>query len=402
MKLKPSVKEAMKLLHIDKLKKNQLKPINTILDGNDILVIAPTSFGKSLIYQIPALIQHDTLTIVLEPLLVLIHDQVQKLQDLGVSATYLDSTQSEAEQRDIVAALHDRDIQILYLAPERLDTGILSQIEQTNQIGMIVVDECHCVVSWGHTFRESYLTIGEYIDGLKKHPVVVALSASALPDDLPEIMELLSMRETKIVKMKLYRSNLRFMKRMTSSRQEQLKELKHCLKKYRQDTAIVFCNTKEHAEGVAKELKKVYPSEVIVYHSRNKRQEKEMLSGEKHIIVATSALSMGVDVRNVDLVVHYNMPMSLADYYQMAGRAGRDGQDARSVLLYNPDDYYTNHAMLRDIEDKSAKKTALARLDEMKEFCEDEKHCMVKSLLQALGDSYDHKCRYCTNCQRGK
>lgn len=127
-----------------------------------------------------------------------------------------------------------------------------------------------------------------------------------------------------------------------------------------------------------------------------------MLSGENHIIVATSTLSMGVDVRNVDLVIHYNMPMSLADYYQMAGRAGREGQDARSILLYNPDDYYTNRALLRGIEDATVKKAMLARLDEMKEFCEDKKHCMVKAILRALGDSYDHKCRYCTNCQRGR
>lgn len=402
MKLRPSVKRAMKLLRIDKLKKNQVKPINAILDGNDTMVIAPTSYGKSLIYQIPAVIQKDALTVVIEPLLALIHDQVEKLQNLGISAAYLDSTQSKSDRERVMKALHRGSVQLLYLAPERIESNILSEVEENNHIGMVVVDECHCVVSWGHTFRESYLTIGKYIDRLKYRPVVVALSATALPEDRSEIMELLSMWETTIFEVDLYRSNLRFMKRMTPSRRQQLKELKHCLKKYRRNTAIVFCSTREHAEGVASELKKLYPDDVMVYHSRNKRQEKEMLSGEKSIIVATSALSMGVDVRNVDLVIHYNMPMSLADYYQMAGRAGREWQGARSILLYNPDDYYTNRAMLRDIEDKSVKKTALARLDDVKEFCEDKKHCMVRALLQALGDPYDHECRYCTNCQRGK
>ena len=402
MKLKPCVKEAMEQLHIERLKKNQIKPINAILDGRDTMVIAPTSYGKSLLYLIPAVIQTDAVSVVIEPLLALIHDQVQKLQALGISATYLDSTQSKSEREDIMAALHDGAVQIFYLAPERLETGILSEIEENNKIGMIVVDECHCVVSWGQTFRESYLTIGESIDRLEERPVVVALSATALPEDRPEIMELLSMREVKTFEMSMYRSNLSFMKRMTPSRKEQFNELKRCLKKYRKHTAIVFCSTKQYAESVAGELRKKYPNEVIVYHSREKSQEKAMLSGEKHIIVATSALSMGVDVRNVDLVIHYNMPMSLADYYQMAGRAGRDWQGARSILLYNPDDYSTNRAMLHDIEDKDVKKTMYARLDEMKEFCEDKKHCMVKSLLQALGDSYDHKCRYCTNCQRGK
>jgi len=400
MKLKPSVKEAMQQLAIDKLKRNQIKPINSILNGHDTMVIAPTSYGKSLIYQIPAIIQKKKLTVVIEPLLALIHDQVEKLQSCGISAAYLDSTQTNEEQRSVMKDLRKGNVQILYMAPERLEKNILAQIEKKNKIGIIAVDECHCVATWGNTFREAYLAIGDYIAGLKKRPVVVALSASILPKDRPIIMELLSMRKVKMFEMSLYRSNLRFMKRMVSSRKEQLKELMHCLKEYRKRTAIVFCSTIEHTEGVAGELKKLYPGDVIVYHSRKKHQEKKMLSGKSHIIVATSALSMGVDVRNVDLVIHYNMPMSLADYSQMAGRAGREGQNARSILLYNPDDYYTNRAMLCDIEEKSVKKTMLARLDEMKEFCEDEKHCMVKSLLQALGDSYDHECRYCTNCQR--
>lgn len=400
MKIRPSVKKAIEQLHIEKLRKNQLKVINAILDGNDTMVIAPVSYGKSLLYQIPAVIQKDSMTIVIEPLLALIHDQVKKLQELGISAAYLDSTQSNHEREEIIDNLHNGKIQILYLAPERLETDILSWIEQHNQIGMVVVDECHCVATWGYTFRESYLKIGEYIDQLKQHPVVVALSATALPGDRPKIMELLSMRDAKTFEMSLYRSNLRFMKRMTLSRKEKLKELKYCLKKYRKNTAIVFCSTIEHTEKVAEVLKEKYPDDVMIYHSREKRQEKEMLSGKKHIIVATSALSMGVDVRNVDLVIHYNMPMSLADYYQMAGRAGRDGQGARSILLYDPADYRTNAAMLHDIESEKVKRTMQARLDEMKEFCEDEKHCMVKSLLRALGDTYDHKCRYCTNCQK--
>lgn len=221
MKLRPSVKEAMKLLHIEKLKKKQIKPINAILDGHDTMVIAPTSFGKSLIYQIPAVIQRDAITIVLEPLLALIHDQVQKLQSLGISAAYLDSTQSKAERKSVMESLRNGEVQILYLAPERLDTGILSQIEKNNKIGMIVVDECHCVVSWGYSFREAYLKIGEYIDRLKKHPVVVALSATALPEDRPMIMELLSKREVKTFEESLYRSKLTLMKHTVSSRKVQ-------------------------------------------------------------------------------------------------------------------------------------------------------------------------------------
>lgn len=392
MKIRKSVKRAMHLLQIEKLRKNQLKPINEILDGHDTMVIVPTSFGKSLLYLIPALTQDTGITIVIEPLLALIHDQVHKLRKLGISASYLDSTQSKSEQRTVIDDLRKCRAKILYVAPERLETGILSWIEEYSQIKIIVVDECHCVVSWGDTFRDAYRSIGEYIDSLKHRPVIVALSATAIPEDRPRIMKLLSMRKVKEFAVNLYRSNLSLMKKNVPSGYGHLSELKKCLKKYHRHTTIVFCNTKAATENVAKELKKIYRSEVMAYHSRCKEQEQDMLSGKKHIIVATSALSMGVDIRDVDLVIHYNMPMSLADYYQMAGRAGREGQH-RSILLYDPDDYTENYWLLRHIDDKKARNRVLKRLDEMKEFCEDEEQCMVITLLNALGDSHENACR---------
>ena len=402
MKIRKSVKRAMHLLQIEKLRRNQLKPINEILDGHDTMVIAPTSFGKSLLYLIPALTLDTGITIVIEPLLALIHDQVYRLRKLDISASYLDSTQSKSEQSTVMDDLRKCRVKILYVAPERLETGILSWIEEYSQIKIIVVDECHCVVSWGDTFRDAYRSIGEYIDSLKHRPVIVALSATAIPEDRPRIMKLLSMRSAKEFAVSLYRSNLSLMKKNVPSGYGHLSELKKCLKKYHRHTTIVFCNTKAATENVAKELKKIYRSEVMAYHSRCKEQEQDMLSGKKHIIVATSALSMGVDIRNVDLIIHYNMPISLADYYQMAGRAGREGQHGRSILLYDPDDYTENYWLLRQIDDKKASDRALKRLDEMKEFCEDEEQCMAITLLNALGDSRKNACRYCTNCQKGR
>lgn len=402
MKIRSNIKQAMETLKIEKLRKNQLKPINAILDGHDTMVIAPTSFGKSLLYLIPALTQDTGITIVIEPLLALIHDQVHKLRKLNISASYLDSTQSKSEQRTVIDDLRKCRVKILYVAPERLEAGILSWIEAFNQIKIIVVDECHCVVSWGDTFRDAYRSIGEYIDSLEYHPVIVALSATAIPEDRPRIMKLLSMRSVKEFAVSLYRSNLSLMKKNVASGYGHLSGLKKCLKKYHRHTTIVFCNTKAAAENVAKALKKIYRSEVMAYHSRCKEQEQDMLSGKKHIIVATSALSMGVDIRDVDLVIHYNMPMSLADYYQMAGRAGREGQHARSILLYDPDDYTENRWLLKQIDDKKARDRALKRLDEMKEFYEDEEQCMAITLLNALGDPRENACRYCTNCQKGR
>lgn len=402
MKTRKSVKKAMHLLQIEKLRRNQLKPINAILDGHDTMVIAPTSFGKSLLYLIPALTQDTGITIVIEPLLALIHDQVHKLRKLGISASYLDSTQSKSEQETVIDDLRKCRVKILYVAPERLETGILSWIEKFSQIKIIVVDECHCVTTWGSTFRDAYQSIGKYIDSLEHHPVIVALSATAIPEDRTRMVKLLSMRSVKEFAVSLYRSKLSLMKKNVTSGYGHLSELKKCLKKYHRHTTIVFCNTKAATENVAKELKKIYRGEVMAYHSRCKEQEQDMLSGKKHIIVATSALSMGVDIRDVDLVIHYNMPMSLADYYQMAGRAGREGQHARSILLYDPDDYNENRWLLKQIDDKKDRARALKRLDEMKEFCEDKEQCMVITLLNALGGSHENACRYCTNCQKGR
>jgi len=192
------------------------------------------------------------------------------------------------------------------------------------------------------------------------------------------------------------------MKKAISESTNRWKTLRKVMKKYHRNTTIVFCNTIETTEHVAKYLKELYPHEVAVYHSKSKKQERDMLSGEKHIIVATSALSMGVDVPNVDLVIHFNMPLSMADYYQMAGRAGREGQHSRSILFYNQTDYRQNHELIKDIEDKAFRKRALKQLDIMKEFCEDDEHCMVNTLLNTLGEPYENTCRYCTNCQKGR
>lgn len=271
MKIRPSVKKAMERLHIKEPKKNQLKIINSVLDRHDTMVIAPTSYGKSLLYQIPAVIQKDSMTIVVEPLLALIHDQVQKLQKLGIPAAYLDSTQSKRERKEVIDSLRNGKVQILYLAPERLEMGILSLIEKNNQIGIVAVDESHCIISCGQTFRESYLKIGKYIDQLKQRPVIVALSATAIPEDRPKIIELLSMREVKTFEMSLYRSNLRFMKRITTDRKEKLEELKRCLKKYRKHTAIVFCSTIEHTEKVAEEPRKESGRRNVVRRETSRR-----------------------------------------------------------------------------------------------------------------------------------
>lgn len=402
MKIRKKVKLAMEQFHIAKLRPNQLKPINRVLDGKDTLLIAATSFGKSLVAQIPAVVVRDKLTIIIEPLTALMHEQVKKLQNLGVSAAYLDSTQSKNEQQEVRELLRDRELTILYLSPERLQPECMPYEVYENDVSLVVVDECHCVTAWGHTFREAYLHIGDFIDSLKDRPTVLAMTASAPPEDWDEIIELLSMQDAKCITNSLYRSNLHFMKCSVTSRSQQLKALKKHMKKFHKHTTIVYCSTKNTVEEVTKRLEKIYPDEVAAYHSRNKKDERNMLSGKKHIIVATSALAMGVSIKNVDLVIHYNMPLSVPDYYQMSGRAGREGQKARSILIYNSSDYYSNRAMLKDIDDRDTRKTVMERLDAMKELCEDGESCIYSMILEALGEARETRCRYCTNCQKAR
>ena len=400
VKIRKEVKSAMEQLHVEKLRPNQLKPINRILDGKDTLLIAATSFGKSLIAQIPAIILKDKLTVIIEPLTALSHDQVEKLQNLGIVADYLDSTQSKDEQQRVLKMLKKRELTLLYLSPEKLNPECIPHEIYKNDIGLVVVDECHCVTFWGYTFREDYLHIGDFIDSLKHHPTVLAMTASAPPEDRSEIMELLSMQDAKCITTSLYRSNLHFMKHAVTSRSEQLKVLKKYMKKFHKHTTIIYCSTKNTVEEVAKRLKKIYPGEVVAYHSKDRRGEKDMLSGKKHIIVATSALAMGVSIRDVDLVIHYNMPLSIPDYYQMSGRAGREGQKARSILIYNSSDYQSNRYLLEDIDDPNTRKIVMERLDAMKELCEDREHCIYTMILSALGEKRKTRCRYCTNCQK--
>lgn len=407
MDIKRDVKFACNKLAIKKLRKHQQKPINAILNEQDTLSIAPTSAGKSAIYQIPAILHPDKPTLVVEPTLSLLHDQVQKLKSQGISVEYIDSTLTKSEQQKILTSFAKGNLNILYLTPERLQSESFLCALSHIRLFMLVVDECHCVLYLGYSFRESYLLIGKFVDSLSYRPVIAAFTATASEYDIEQICKLLSMKDTAIFINDLYRKNLTFIKKYAADRSVKQRLLMKYLRKYHNNSTVIYCNTKIAVDAVYEFLQKKFPGEVVKCHSamsakKRTEHELEFLTGEKTIMVATSAFGMGIDLDALDLVVHFNMPLSIIDYMQQAGRAGRNGQRAHCILLYDDTDYFVSQGILSDVPDETAQKRALMRLDEIKDYCDDNDNCMAQMLLSSFGQKSKKPCNHCTNCQKSR
>ena len=405
MDIKKDIKYAQEQLGIEKLRKHQIKPINSILEGNDTMVVAPTSSGKSAVYQIPALL-FPGMTLVIEPTISLMYDQVNKLKTHGIHADRIASSIPAYEQSRILKRIKKGKLKILFVTPERIQNQKFLEAIKSVQVSLIIVDECHCVISWGYGFRYDYLAIGKFIDSLDHKPVIVALTATATSEMRLQICELLSMNQPEVFEDSLYRPNLHFIKRQFVSDEAKLQELRRLLTKHRGNSCIIYCNTKNMADAVYNEVEKWYPDDVVKCHSKingnvRKGNELQFLKGEKHIMIATSAFGLGVDQSDVDLIIHFNLPLSLIDYYQQAGRAGRAGQKAKCILLYCDNDYFVDRLILRKIDDKSARKDAIKALNKMKEYAESSE-CLTSQILSALGEKMDKPCGSCTNCQKVK
>ena len=387
------------------LKKEQVNAIKDGLDDQDLFMIAPTSFGKSAIFQILAIMESG-LTIVIVPTLSLLHDQVDQLQQRQLSVGALASDCMSYDEFGIQRALKQYGYLILYTTPESLWKLDLSDIP----VSLLVVDECHCVTSWGYGFRAAYLEIGDFLKQLPRRPQVVALTATAPVSDREKIKELLHMKHIKEYEISLYRPKLTFSVYSFVSEEKRQKELKRLLKQYSKSgdgSCIIYCNTRAQTKEIYDLVKKWYPKQVSICHSNlsngeRKRNEQAFMSGERRIMVATSAFGMGINKSDVRLIIHYNLPLSIIDYYQQAGRAGRDGGKARCILLYRKSDYDLNRWVIEQSQDPAALEHSLRALDEMKEYADDEKGCMVQRMLLALGEKLDKPCGRCTYCQKAR
>lgn len=406
MSIKKTIRQVADTIGIKgELKKEQVNAIKDGLDGQDLFMIAPTSFGKSAIFQILAIMERG-LTIVIVPTLSLLHDQVDQLQQRQLSVGALASDCMSYDEFGIQRALKQYGYLILYTTPESLWKLDLSDIP----VSLLVVDECHCVTSWGYGFRAAYLEIGDFLKQLPRRPQVVALTATAPVSDREKIKELLHMKHIKEYEISLYRPKLTFSVYSFVSEEKRQKELKRLLKQYSKSgdgSCIIYCNTRAQTKEIYDLVKKWYPKQVSICHSNlsngeRKRNEQAFMSGERRIMVATSAFGMGINKSDVRLIIHYNLPLSIIDYYQQAGRAGRDGGKARCILLYRKSDYDLNRRVIEQSQDPAALEHSLRALDEMKEYADDEKGCMVQRMLLALGEKLDKPCGRCTYCQKAR
>lgn len=403
MDVKRNIKYAQKLLGIDQLNKQQIESINAVLEGMDVISIAPTGAGKSAIYQVLANL-YNGLSIIIEPTISLIYDQVQKLKSLNISAERIDSSMTAKERSIVWEEVKNGNLKMLFITPERLSDQKFADAVKEIKISMIAIDEAHCITVWGYGFRSAYLGIGGYIDSLAERPAVVALTATAPEKMRMDISQLLALQNPKILVSSLYRPNIQYIKRAFTSDHEKLKVLKNLLKKHTSGSCIVYCNTKKMTDSVYEKILEWYPDDVTKCHSNlksvsRKANELVFMSGEKRIMVATSAFGMGIDQQNVDLVIHFNLPLSLIDYYQQSGRAGRAGQKSKCVLLYCENDYIVNMMLLENIQDESARKDAFQALDRMKEYA-DSSSCLTQQILCELGEKKEKPCGRCTNCQK--
>lgn len=412
MRTSITTQKAQAQLGIKKLRKHQIKPIQSILDGYDTMVIAPTSAGKSAIYQLPALIKAKDRqwTLVIEPTLALIGDQVQKLQEKGIAAESI-TGRNGLDHDKIFQEIWNGQITLLYTTPEQLQTRRLREVMQANNPWLVVIDEAHCVTVWGYTFRPKYLQIKHQIAQLKRRPVIAAFTATAPHDDQKDIQELLGMQHTDIYSMSLRRENITLLKEdctgLDIDQHQRLKRVGHYIRKYGEDgRVVVYCSSRRNVDIVTNYLKDKFSgvAKCHAYMDEDERakQEFQFICGKKRIMVATTAFGMGVDVSDIRLVLHFNLPLSVIDYYQQIGRAGRDGNPAHAVLLYAKEDLDLNrHILDHGGYAPKLEKWLHCRLDEMANVAASDS-CMVRQVLGALGEESSTNCNRCTNCQRAR
>ena len=380
--------------------------IDALLAGQDVLAVMPTGAGKSACYQIPAVLRRGV-TLVVSPLISLMQDQVAALREAGIPAACIHSGQAEETYREIVSSALDGAFRILYVAPERLETDSFLHLALRLDVGLVAVDEAHCVSQWGQDFRPSYLKIADFLARLPRRPVVGAFTATATEQVKADIAALLGLRDPLALTTGFDRPNLYFAVARPRDKERYVEEyiLDHPGK-----SGIVYCATRKSVESLCRQLRAAgIPA--TRYHAgleageRQKNQE-DFVYDRRRVMVATNAFGMGIDKSNVSFVLHYNMPKNLENYYQEAGRAGRDGEKAECILLFSLGDVQTARYFIDNNTDNedltpaqagTVRARELERLDRMVAYCKTTR-CLRGVLLEYFGEHHPGKCGNCGNC----
>ena len=390
----------------DEFREGQEELIDNILSGKDTLGIMPTGAGKSLCFQIPALLLQG-ITLVISPLISLMKDQVSALNQAGVHAAFLNSSLTYNQYRLALQYAKEGRYKIIYVAPERLTTDEFIDFAVNSNISMISIDEAHCVSQWGQDFRPSYLKILEFIDLLPVRPIISAFTATATKEVKEDIIRILKLEDPFVLTSGFDRSNLSF-------------SIEHPKNKYEAThtyvsnnngkSGIIYCLTRKEVEEVCNNLDREGYS-VTRYHAGLSDKERrdnqdDFIYDRKLIMVATNAFGMGIDKSNVRFVIHYNMPKNIESYYQEAGRAGRDGEPSQCILLYGGKDVVTNQFFIDNNNDNEeldyqtrelVKERDRERLKKMTFYCFTN-DCLRDYILRYFGEYGDSYCGNCSNC----
>jgi ATP-dependent DNA helicase RecQ len=375
----------------------QQEIITAITSRKDVFVLMPTGGGKSLCYQLPSILQNG-LTVVVSPLISLMKDQVDSLRDNGIAAAYINSSLSFEEISSVKTQLRANKIKLLYMAPERLMMPQFLEFMKSLAIGLIAIDEAHCISEWGHDFRPEYRQLVILKDEFEKVPIA-ALTATATPMVQNDITQLLKMGELSLFKASFNRPNLFYRVLHKSDTYQRIVDY---LKAHPNESGIIYCQSRKTVDSLADSLT-FDGFRALPYHAgmgskeRSKNQDK-FIKDDVDIIVATIAFGMGIDKPNVRFVFHYDLPKNLESYYQETGRAGRDGVQSDCILFFSYGDKNKIEYFIEEKENPKEKEIAYNKLHQMIAFCESQM-CRRKVILEYLGETYEvDNCGLCDNC----